>query len=265
MKTLLVYGFLGSGKTTLIEKLLSGGWAESAVVLENEAGDHNIDGDILRRSGYNVVDLRSGCICCTLRASLQQSVEEIRECYSPDILVVEPSGIASLSDLMDIRGISLDGIVALADVTRWRILMQVNPAFYLRQFSMAPFIVLTKTDLCPPEDIEAVREALRRINGKAFILDSYDDFIAVGCDFFFESCSGFANPVWLPDNGRPEFETATYHFSTDCLDALKAWLSEHSGSFLRTKYAVGDNGLVLFVCWKDSPERIMLEPELICF
>lgn len=101
MKVYFIYGFLGSGKTTLINFLMEYIFRENKVViLENESGKESVDGILLKGRQYTVCDMKAGCICCTLRSELPAAIDKIREDYNPDIILVETAGIASLEMLL---------------------------------------------------------------------------------------------------------------------------------------------------------------------
>lgn len=176
MYTLCVYGFLGSGKTTLINHLLGGVFAgRRVVVLENESGKESIDGDFLRGRNYEVVDLRAGCVCCTLRGELVAAVSHIETERNPDVLCIEPSGIAALDDLLQLPGVRIDGVVTLVDVERYDLLMRLNPDFYRRQFRLSPILLLTKTGCVEPSVTERIARRLGALNPAARILGDYRD------------------------------------------------------------------------------------------
>ena len=114
MNIYIIWGFLGSGKTTLINYLLSSYLSGKKVVVnENESGTESVDSVLLRSKNYQVKDLNSGCICCTLRQELPIAIKEIEISVRPDILLIEPSGLASLEDLVRIPDIRIDGIISL--------------------------------------------------------------------------------------------------------------------------------------------------------
>ena len=133
MNIYIIWGFLGSGKTTLINYLLSSYLSgKKVVVIENESGTESVDSVLLRSKNYQVKDLNSGCICCTLRQELPIAIKEIEISVRPDILLIEPSGLASLEDLVRIPDIRIDGIISLVDVHMYAFLKKLNFDFYRR-------------------------------------------------------------------------------------------------------------------------------------
>ena len=134
MKTYIIWGFLGSGKTTLINYLLTKRLNDKkVVVLENESGKESVDGAVLQSEHFNVVNMDAGCICCSLRLKLVDAITEIRQKLNPDILLIEPSGLASLEDLYRIRGLQLSGVLSFwkaSAASSWKITS--GPAFPMR-------------------------------------------------------------------------------------------------------------------------------------
>ena len=125
---LIVCGFLGSGKTTLIRRIVREALADRrVVVVENESGRESVDGLYLRDGGLKVVDLRAGCVCCTLRGEMAATMECIRADFDPDCVFLEPSGLGDLADLLRIPGFEPDGVVMLVDVERFDLLLKFEP------------------------------------------------------------------------------------------------------------------------------------------
>ena len=209
---LIVCGFLGSGKTTLIRRIVREVLADRrVVVVENESGRESVDGLYLRDGGLKVVDLRAGCVCCTLWGEMAATMERIRADFDPDCVFLEPSGLGDLADLLRIPGFEPDGVVMLVDVERFDLLLKLNRDHFLRQFRLAPVIVLTRTDLSTPERTAAVRDELERINPQALIVEGGDAFDG---NWWLETVPGcYARfraffPV-LPAGG-PRFVTETF-------------------------------------------------------
>lgn len=285
MKILMLYGFLGSGKTTLIEMMLEHHWTGSTVILENEAGECSIDSQRLMRSQSVIMDIRSGCVCCTLRGTLAEKVKYAGEVLRPDTLIVEPSGLAALSDLYTVPGVRPDAVVALADVCRWRMLMKLNRIFYTRQYAMAPVIILSRQDVASAEEVDEVRHEILKINPHVLLLESKEELFRYSLEEVVEHCSGFIRGMLGLSVVRPVYETATFTFGRldeGAVRALKSFLDENISCFVRVKgiiytnfgarYDIDnivDNVSVvpaekrdlssgegaLFVCWSDSGGR----------
>lgn len=174
MDVYVIWGFLGSGKTTLINYLLSNQLKDKqVVVLENESGDESVDGIYLQSQQFNVVDLKAGCVCCTLRLKLVDLLDDIRQRFHPDIVLIEPSGLASLEDLFQIPALSLKGVISLLDVTLYDFLMKLNSAFYHRQFHISSLLFLTKTELANDGKVEQVTEELLTLHPQLLIVNDY--------------------------------------------------------------------------------------------
>ena len=174
MNIYIIWGFLGSGKTTLINYLLSSYLSgKKVVVIENESGTESVDSVLLRSKNYQVKDLNSGCICCTLRQELPIAIKEIEISVRPDILLIEPSGLASLEDLVRIPDIRIDGIISLVDVHMYAFLKKLNFDFYRRQFYLSLVILLTKTSEAEEAKIRSVINDLLMIQPRLEIVQDY--------------------------------------------------------------------------------------------
>ena len=174
MHIYIIWGFLGSGKTTLINYLLSSYLSgKKVVVIENESGTESVDSVLLRSKNYQVKDLNSGCICCTLRQELPIAIKEIEISVRPDILLIEPSGLASLEDLVRIPDIRIDGIISLVDVHMYAFLKKLNFDFYRRQFYLSSVILLTKTSEAEEAKIRSVINDLLMIQPRLEIVQDY--------------------------------------------------------------------------------------------
>lgn len=173
MKVFFIWGFLGSGKTTFINYILENVFfEEKVVILENESGDVSVDGFFLSQKNYIVKELSSGCVCCSLKMELTKAIESIRVEYSPDILLIETSGIASLESIYRIPNLRIDVVISLLDVTRYNILMKLNKNFYIRQYSISPIILLTKTDAENNESFN-FDELKKQYSAGSLVIDDY--------------------------------------------------------------------------------------------
>ena len=174
----LLFGFLGSGKTTLLRRILGerAGERKMAVIV-NEFGDVGVDGDVLAGDNVNLVELTSGCLCCTLRGSLMSAVEELREKAGVEQIVVEATGVASpgdmLEDLNDSRiahQLDIGPLVTVVDAPKFTRLQQMLGEFYEEQVENADVLVLNKIDLATPGELDEAKAVVREINPDAVLL-----------------------------------------------------------------------------------------------
>ena len=174
----IVSGFLGAGKTTLIKKLLSEVFAGTKVVLiENEFGEIGIDGGFLKESGIEIREMNAGCICCSLVGDFGSSLKEVMETYAPERILIEPSGVGKLSDVM--RAINdasehtqmhLNSAVAVVDASKCKVYLKNFGEFFDNQIAYAGTIILSRTDKISQEKIDECVELLRALNKDATII-----------------------------------------------------------------------------------------------
>ncbi|MDD9984448.1 MAG: GTP-binding protein [Gammaproteobacteria bacterium] len=174
----LLFGFLGSGKTTLVRRILGerGGERPMAVIV-NEFGEVGVDGDVIAGNSVNLVELTSGCLCCTLRGSLMSAVEELREKAAVEQIVVEATGVASPGDMLEdlndskiAHEIDVGPLVTVVDAPKFTRLQQMLGEFYEEQVENADVLVLNKIDLATPEELDQAKAAVREINPDATLL-----------------------------------------------------------------------------------------------
>ena len=178
MKVNLLFGFLGSGKTTLAKHLLAErGTSVKTAIIVNEFGEVGVDGDILRGNSIDVVELNSGCLCCTLRGSLMMAVEELRDKARVQRILVEATGIAQPSELLESLaeasakgGIDIGPLVTVVDCAKFAKLESMLGDFYLDQIETADLLVANKIDLATPEQLTAATRRLRELNPDAELL-----------------------------------------------------------------------------------------------
>lgn len=175
----IISGFLGAGKTTLIKKLLSEVFSgEKLVLIENEFGEVSVDGGFLKESGVEVSELSSGCICCTLVGDFTEALGKVYEQYQPSRILIEPSGVAKLSDVIAAVGdavkavpeLELNSFVTVVDAVKAKSYMKNIPEFYNNQIQSAGSILLSRTQKLSQEKLEAVVSLIREQNGSATIL-----------------------------------------------------------------------------------------------
>ena len=175
----IISGFLGAGKTTLIKKLLKEAYAgEQLVLIENEFGEISIDGGFLKESGVQISEMSSGCICCSLVGDFNQALKDVQEQFHPDRILIEPSGVGKLSDVIvaventvaETSGMALNSFVTVADATKVKIYMKNFGEFYNNQIESAGTIILSRTQKLSPEKLESAVAMLREKNPTAAIL-----------------------------------------------------------------------------------------------
>ena len=175
MRVNLLFGFLGSGKTTLVRRLLAerGRTVKTAVIV-NEFGEVGVDGDILRGNNVDIVELNSGCLCCTLRGSLMLAVEELRTKAHVERVIVEATGVAQPGELTDTLTdsslklrLDIGPLVTVVDAAKFQKLITMLGEFYVAQIENADIIVVNKADLVDPLQLEEVGREIRDINDHA--------------------------------------------------------------------------------------------------
>ena len=155
----IVSGFLGAGKTTLIRKLLKEALAGSQVVLiENEFGEIGIDGGFLKESGIQIREMNSGCICCSLVGDFGTSLKEVLSTYHPERILIEPSGVGKLSDVMKAvqnaglgTEVELNSAVAVVDAAKCKMYLKNFGEFFVNQIEYAGTVLLSRTDVVSEE------------------------------------------------------------------------------------------------------------------
>ena len=170
-------GFLGAGKTTLIKKMIQEAYCgQQLVLIENEFGEIGIDGGFLQEAGINITEMNSGCICCSLVGDFGKALEEVISKYHPDRVIIEPSGVGKLSDVVaaaekvtneDVR---LGYKVAVADAGKVKVYMKNFGEFYNNQIETASTIILSRTDAIPQAKLDTAVELLRQHNQTAALV-----------------------------------------------------------------------------------------------
>ena len=175
----IISGFLGAGKTTLIKKLLKEALNGTRVVLiENEFGEIGIDGGFLKESGIEIREMNSGCICCSLVGDFDTSLQEVMDKYTPERILIEPSGVGKLSDVMRaVRNVTeknsemqLNSAVTVVDCTKMKIYIKNFGEFFTNQIANAGTIMLTRTDRADAQKVENAIAMIRQYNAKATII-----------------------------------------------------------------------------------------------
>lgn len=174
----IISGFLGAGKTTFIQKLLQEALkGENVVLIENEFGEIGIDSGFLKSSGIEIREMNQGCICCSLVGDFETSLKEVIETYKPDRILIEPSGVGKLSDILSaVKTVSanlsvhLDGAVTVVDSSKAKLYNKNFGEFFDDQIRFATSIVLSRTDIAKEEKVEEAVQIVRALNPKANLI-----------------------------------------------------------------------------------------------
>ena len=174
----IISGFLGAGKTTLIKKLLKGAYqGEQVVLIENEFGEIGIDGGFLKEAGIEIREMNSGCICCSLVGDFGTALVEVVEKYHPDRIIIEPSGVGKLSDVIkavenvkDKCEIQLNSYTTVADVKKCKMYLRNFGEFFSNQIAYAGTIVLSRTDVADEKKVKEAIDLIRSLNESAHII-----------------------------------------------------------------------------------------------
>lgn len=173
-------GFLGAGKTTLIKKLLGEAYkGEQVVLIENEFGEIGIDGGFLKEAGIEIREMNSGCICCSLVGDFGEALKEVIGKYHPDRIIIEPSGVGKLSDVIkavekvkDTVDIKLNSFTTMVDVTKCKMYMKNFGEFFSNQIEYAGTVILSRTDTekATEDKVQAAVELIRSLNKTAAVI-----------------------------------------------------------------------------------------------
>ncbi|HAG70092.1 MAG TPA: cobalamin biosynthesis protein CobW, partial [Lachnospiraceae bacterium] len=175
----IISGFLGAGKTTLIKKLIEESFkGQKVVLIENEFGEIGIDGGFLREAGINVTEMNSGCICCSLVGDFKESLTQVIRQYSPDRIIIEPSGVGKLSDVAKAvervneneEQVVINSLVTVVDGLKARMYMKNFGEFFNNQVESAGTVVISRTQKMDDEKLDALMEMLREHNKEAVII-----------------------------------------------------------------------------------------------
>lgn len=186
MKIDIVSGFLGAGKTTFIKKMIDEVYTgEKIALIENEFGEVGIDGGFLKDSGINITEMNSGCICCSLVGDFGKNLKEVIETYQPDRIIIEPSGVGKLSDVMksviDLekeQDVKLNALVTVVNAKKASKQMKAFGEFFNNQIAYATTIVLSRTQNATAEQSELCVKEMQRLNPKAAVITTPWDQIS---------------------------------------------------------------------------------------
>jgi len=214
----IISGFLGAGKTTLIKKLLSEALKGTKVVLiENEFGEIGVDGGFLKDSGIEIKEMNSGCICCSLVGDFTTSLSEVIEKYSPERILIEPSGVGKLSDVQkavltasEKSHVEPGSSVVVVDASKCRVYMKNFGEFFINQIEYAGTIILSRTQNMDAEKLEKVVAMIREHNSKAKIVTTpWDELTGKYILDTFEAVTSFEEEL------LKEFEEEHHHHHDD--------------------------------------------------
>ena len=199
----VISGFLGAGKTTFIKELINKVFVgEKLVLIENEFGEIGIDGGFLKDAGIEITEMNSGCICCTLVGDFSKALQKVLEEYHPDRVIIEPSGVGKLSDIVkaieDVKrdaDIEISGRITVVDGKKAKMYLKNFGEFFQDQVAHASTIVISRTQSMTPEKIEECVHMLREENKEATII-STTPWEELGKDGH-HPCAG----AWSPDRG----------------------------------------------------------------
>ena len=175
IKVDIISGFLGAGKTTVIKKLFESAYqGQKIVLIENEFGEIGIDGSFLKESGVNIREINSGCICCSLVGDFSTSMKEVIETYSPERIIIEPSGVGKLSDIVkavnEVEGIKVNVLATVVDGPKCKVYMKNFGEFFDDQVRTADTIIVSKTDKMQNDVLNQTIELLKQENDHANII-----------------------------------------------------------------------------------------------
>ena len=218
----VVSGFLGAGKTTLIQKLIKDVFAGKKVVLvENEFGEIGIDGGFLQEAGIEITEINSGCICCTLQGDFQEALKKVVEEYNPDHIIIEPSGVGKLSDILKIiksvEGLELNSYSAVVDAKRCQIYHKNFREFFDDQIATAACVILSRTQMTDEKTLQADVDIIRELNADARIITTpWDELSGTAVYEAMEGSSdGFPEGLGELEDDDDEDEHEHHHHDHD--------------------------------------------------
>ena len=240
VKINVISGFLGAGKTTLIKKLLGGSLRnEKVVLLENEYGEIGIDGGFMKDAGITVTELNAGCICCTLAGDFQAAVDQLIDTYHPDRILVEPTGVGKLSEILSAvekakerhPDIEVGGSATVVDAGKCRMYMKNFGEFFLDQVKSASTVIFSRTQLLDAARVEKSRQLIAEAHPDARIITTpWDDMEA---DFMLDVIEN-GKPIYFApleddedDDDEDEHEHHHHHHDHDHEDHDHAHHHDH--------------------------------------
>ena len=216
----VISGFLGAGKTTLIQKLIKDVFTGKKVVLvENEFGEIGIDGGFLQEAGITINEINGGCVCCTLQGDFHDALEKVENTYHPDHIIIEPSGVGKLSDILSIvksvEGLELNSYSAVVDAKRCKIYHKNFKEFFDDQISTACCVILSRTQMVNEDKLNEDVSIIRELNPDVRIITTpWDD---LNGESIYEAMTGSSNgfPEGLEELDFDEEEHEHHHHDED--------------------------------------------------
>ncbi len=212
----VISGFLGAGKTTLIAKLIKEVFqGHNVVLVENEFGEIGIDSGFLEESGIEIREINSGCICCTLKGNFEESLRQIVLCYAPERIIIEPSGVGKLSDILravrTVEGLELSSYSTVVDGSRAKIYHKNFKEFFDDQIATAACVILSRTQEITAEKLADDVEIIRELNPDARIITTPWDKLSGQA--IFDAMTGSSNgfPEGLGEDDEEEEEHEHHH------------------------------------------------------
>ena len=217
----VISGFLGAGKTTLIQKLIKDVFAGKKVVLvENEFGEIGIDGGFLKEAGITINEINGGCVCCTLQGDFHDALEKVEQTYHPDHIIIEPSGVGKLSDILaivkSVEGLELNSYSTVVDAKRCKIYHKNFKEFFDDQIQTASCVILSRSQMVEEDKLNEDADIIRELNPEVRIITTpWDDLNGMS---IYEAMTGSSNgfPEGLEELDFDEDEHEHHHHDHEC-------------------------------------------------
>ncbi|ATW27544.1 CobW family GTP-binding protein [Candidatus Formimonas warabiya] len=225
----IISGFLGAGKTTLIKKLLEEELCrEKPVIIENEFGEIGIDGTLLKKSGIEIKEINSGCICCSLVGEFERSIQEVLSRFKPSRIIIEPSGVGKLSEVIKactsprIKGLLvLNMVITVVDIQNYQLYLENFGEFFSNQIQHAKTLILSRTQDVSPEEVAAAVKSLHQWNDRAHIVTT--PWAQLRAEQLIALAEGKDSLVPGPD---PEYHGAHHAHAAHGDKAFEVWSKE---------------------------------------
>ncbi|GAA0116132.1 GTP-binding protein [Clostridium senegalense] len=265
----IISGFLGAGKTNLIKKIIKNNFLnEKIVIIENEFGEVNIDGEFLKKDKIDIKEITDGCICCTLTENFKDCIVNALESFTPDRIIIEPSGVAQLSDILKIFNdekiksiVNVNMIITVIDGENFNEYVENFGAFYKNQIINCKSIIITKCENISEDKIRKIKDDLKNINSNANIICNSDSVKGEEIIFWGEDKNDFSTikHIKKPKNNTPikikkqyrvnveekfeniSFKTNKFFTEKQLEDIMKKLKENEFGNIIRAKGIVKSN------------------------